>query len=662
MTGSATRHLLGMLAALAACASCHSTEPEPQPGGKRADRCDLSRPFGQPRPVDLALGSLSCKIESLSQDELRMDLLCKPRKAGAVPDGPPLFVTRRARLADPWGPLERVGGPFPARMDAARISDDGRSILYGEVSDRVVPGGGRYPDGVRFVSTLWFATRADPLGPFEAPRHLDELSPEGSPTSFDIVAARSDLSAFYVSDAYSIEPEDHVRRATRLADGTWRFEDAAFGLTRQHHFLGAITSDELHAFFSAYEQPGAPWDVAFAARASTSDGFPEASRVADVAAVNTAFYDWPVWVSDDGCVLYTRTEDLGGPPSPDERVLPTHARAERPAMGAPDAPTICPDDDGNCGGCGRACATGSTCRAGTCVAEPAVLVAAGEIALGPESCLAVKNGVVYFTTDDAGPSTFRDPKVFAVPKSGSDRFPVGFGGRTRAIVPKDAIPSIADAGTDGVIWTENHLLQSHHPWPGSEQYGGALGSKDPIAIAMTPDVAYWAEVDGTVMRARRPYGASRQKVLDGRGEGHASSLVVVGGDVFVSDPLLGEIIRGPADGSAPAGMTAFSGSPGARGLATGDGVVYWAAPDAGRIVGSSGVVAEGQASPWMVARDRSATYWVNRTENGAVMKRADRGEIVTVASGQNMPTCVAVDETSVYWIDVGTGSVLRAAK
>ena len=291
-----------------------------------------------------------------------------------------------------------------------------------------------------------------------------------------------------------------------------------------------------------------------------------------------------------------------------------------------------------------------------------MLVAAGEIALGPESCLAVKNGVVYFTTDDAGPSTFRDPKVFAVPKSGSDRFPVGFGGRTRAIVPKDAIPSIADAGTDGVIWTENHLLQSHHPWPGSEQYGGALGSKDQIAIAMTPDVAYWAEVDGTVMRAQRPYGGSLQKVLDGRGEGHASSLVVVGGDVFVSDPRLGEIMRGPADGSAPAGMTAFSGSPGARGLATGDGVVYWAAPDAGRIVGSSGVVAEGQASPWMVARDRSATYWVNRTENGAVMKRADRGEIVTVASGQNMPTCVAVDETSVYWIDVGTGSVLRAAK
>lgn len=647
------------LAALAACSSSDGTEA---PAGKRAVRCDLRRPFGPPRRVDLELGSLYCEIEGLSQDELRMDLLCKPSRVVAPAEGPPLYVTRRASVADPWGPLVRVDGPFPMRMDAARVSDDGRTIIYGEVSDRIVPGGGRYPDGVRSVSTIWLATRADPLGAFEAPRHLGEISPEGSDASFDIVAAASDLSAFYVSEAYSTEPEDHVQRATRLADGSWRIEPAAFGLTRQHHFLGAITSDELHAFFSAYEQLGAAWDVAFAARASTTDGFPEASRTMDVAAVNTEFYDWPVWVSDDGCVLYTRTRDLSGHHDFEVIAPATHYRAERPASDAPDAPPDCPEDDGNCGGCGKACATGSTCRSGRCIDGPAVLVPPGEIALGPESCLAVKDGHVYFTTDDQRPLTFRDPTVFAVAKGGPDRFPVGFGGRTRAIVPKDAIPSIDWAGTEGVIWTQDYALRSHHDWPGSESYGGALGSNDPIAIAMTPEVAFWAEVDGDVMRARRPYGAMLQKILDGRGEGHASSLVVSGGDVFVTDPLLGEVIRAPIDGSAPAGVTVQTGSPGARGLATANGEIYWAVPEAGHIVGSSGIVAEGQASPWMVARDRTATYWVNRTANGAVMKRSDGGGIVTIASGQDLPTCVAVDETSVYWLNVGSGSVLRAAK
>lgn len=312
--------------------SCAGEDPPtaaPRPSGtKGATRCDLTKPFSQSVAVAFDAASMYCRIGSLSQDELRMDLVCLPLDLHApLPIEGPVYVSRRGGVTEPWGPLVHVVGPFPERIDVARVADDGLTILYGEVTEQPVPGSSN--GGTHYVSTLYSATRADSSAPFGPARHLDEVSPRGSTASFDVVAASSDLSVFYFSQSPDISPTEAVVRAERSPDGGWHTGDAPFGLRRTGFGLGAMTSDELHAFWFAPPQPPEQqFDIWFAARASRDDGFPEPSR-AVVENVSTPEWDWPAWVSDDGCVVYTRARDIPNPVP--GRIPATHYRAERPA-------------------------------------------------------------------------------------------------------------------------------------------------------------------------------------------------------------------------------------------------------------------------------------------------------------------------------------------
>jgi hypothetical protein len=321
--------MLALLAALGPAACARSPDQE-RSGPKHATRCDLGQAFETAEPVTIASGSLDCVPQSLSQDELRMDLLCHPRASPQPRSGAPLYVSRRASVGEPWGALERIDGPFPSRVDHARVSDDGRTVLYGAVRDEIVDyGTAKYPPGSHAVATVWIATRSDPLGPFDAARQLSEISPADSHLSYDVVAILSDASVFYYSVSFSTEATTPVYRARRLADASWVSEIPPPRVHMENRLiLGAITSDELHAFFTAYGDRFDQWHVAFASRASASEDFSPASTTTDVAAVNTDFYDTPLWVSDDGCVLYTRTVKHGG----DANVAPPSylLRAQRP--------------------------------------------------------------------------------------------------------------------------------------------------------------------------------------------------------------------------------------------------------------------------------------------------------------------------------------------
>jgi hypothetical protein len=158
--------------------------------------------------------------------------------------------------------------------------------------------------------------------------------------------------------------------------------------------------------------------------------------------------------------------------------------------------------------------------------------------------------------------------------------------------------------------------------------------------------------------------------------GHAAAVATSGGFVYYTDPLAGQVMRVPTDGSALPSIVA-TGYANTRAVAALGATVIFSSPgNSGQVlsVAASGPpavptpLATSQGNPFSVALDGTTAYWSNTSavggaaSSGSIMKKTAAGVPAALASGQPIPTCIAVDGTSVYWMNAFGASVMRVAK
>ena len=135
-----------------------------------------------------------------------------------------------------------------------------------------------------------------------------------------------------------------------------------------------------------------------------------------------------------------------------------------------------------------------------------------------------------------------------------------------------------------------------------------------------------SRVDKNGMNAKQiaPAGAATL------GPSHVANVAVATGFVYFTDPIAGQVMRVPHDGSAAPSMVATAVL-NARGLAVSGATVLFTTSDGGGSVlwvAASGPpatptpVAGTPGNPVSVATDGTAAYWANGGAAGGIMKKA----------------------------------------
>ena len=238
---------------------------------------------------------------SISTDGLTLFFTSK-RPGGS--GGGDLWVTRRAKLTDPFGTPQNLGTAVnsPANEFAPSISADGLSIYFD--SDR--PGG-------LGLSDIWVAMRATTSDPFGTPQNLGP--PVNSTASDGLPNISADrLSLYFCSrrpGGFGQMDLWVARRRTRSGPFA-EAQNLGPGINSQYDDWGpSISADGLNLFLMS-SRPGGQGgeDIWFATRAKVSDAFRSPRNLG--AMVNSPALDARPNISADGLTLFFMSDRMGG--------------------------------------------------------------------------------------------------------------------------------------------------------------------------------------------------------------------------------------------------------------------------------------------------------------------------------------------------------------
>ena len=247
-----------------------------------AAACDLSRPFGAARAL-VTLNTAGSNTDGiwLSRDGLTAYL--SSRLSGALSYD--IFTATRASL----------GADFstPTLLAPVSTASDERSPVLA-------------PDGLTLLfyrrgttdEDIYVSTRANLLTVFSAASAASVINAAGADENNGSLT--SDGRVFYFSSRRS--GTFRIYRATIGATGEFQQPVDVGELNPAGTSNGSpiITSDQLAIYFSRVPQNGTT-DIMFARRSTVADGFGTATPVAEL---NSAFSDWPDYLTADGCTIY----------------------------------------------------------------------------------------------------------------------------------------------------------------------------------------------------------------------------------------------------------------------------------------------------------------------------------------------------------------------
>lgn len=266
-------------------------------GSGSVPKCTLTKPFAAPIPINGKVNTSAHETApSLTADELTMFF---QRTVGA--DGGNILQSTRASVNDPWGDPVELTELAQSGVDySPAVTGDGLELVWAEMASGPNP------------TKLKIATRATAAEKFSNVRVLDAVSNAASAddtapslsadgkelffTSTRVGGARHLFHSVVGGDALTFQAPQILNE---LASG--QATDAQL----------AMTADGLTIYFAS-ERPGGLGnaDVWTATRSTRVGNFSAPVHVADP--INSASYDWPTWLSPDGCRLYMSVLPVDG--------------------------------------------------------------------------------------------------------------------------------------------------------------------------------------------------------------------------------------------------------------------------------------------------------------------------------------------------------------
>lgn len=257
--------------------------------------CDPTKEFAAP----VVIASVSTPQDEgsprLSDDELTM-YFDGQRNLDPLFD---LYVTKRAKVTDPWGPFASLGSGVntPNNYEfAPNVTTDGRTIFF------------ERQDPASANDDFYVATRADTSSTFGAATPVPEVN---TPLYDGKLCVRGDGSElFFVKQGDQTSLDIWVAKligghyvTTRLNVVNSTFDE----------YAPIISPNGLVLYFSSTRPFAAgrtDENIWVATRAKTTDDFGLPTQVLNV---NSPQSDEPAWVSNDGCRLYMISDRPGGP-------------------------------------------------------------------------------------------------------------------------------------------------------------------------------------------------------------------------------------------------------------------------------------------------------------------------------------------------------------
>jgi hypothetical protein len=255
--------------------------------------CGPEAPFGPPQLVSELDDSDDNGIPHLTHDELTIYFQRSPSgDASAVQGGVggiDLFTAARAKVTDPFGAATAVAVDSPKNEWDPSVTADDLSLYF--ASDR---------DGGLGMRDLYLSTRTSVVAAFGAPTTVATLN---TPSDECCAYVMPDGLTMYF--ARQLTSDWQMFRATRTT--TTAFSEDTSGIFDQINTTSVeqtptVTLDELTVYYGSDRGTvDGNVDIWRATRASKTDPFTNAVVVTEL---STPGYDYPGWISDDGCRLY----------------------------------------------------------------------------------------------------------------------------------------------------------------------------------------------------------------------------------------------------------------------------------------------------------------------------------------------------------------------
>jgi Tol biopolymer transport system component len=269
-----------------ATAFASDADAAPQPA------CDLMQPFGAPVAISELNTSADESQPRLAHDERTIYFMSTRNDAG----GSHLFTATRATVTDTFGfasPLTTLSGPgFEADPT---VTGDNLTLYF--ATNRTDANG---------LSELWVATRTTAAAAFS------NLAPVAG-----LTFGENQWSPYVMPDGLTLywmrgTSNEDLYAATRTPASSFAIESPGPFTqidTAATQDAPAMSLDGLTLYFTSDRDGGmGHWDIWVATRASTSDPF---SNATNLTGLNTSGYDYPGFISDDGCRLYFSSTKAG---------------------------------------------------------------------------------------------------------------------------------------------------------------------------------------------------------------------------------------------------------------------------------------------------------------------------------------------------------------
>ena len=255
--------------------------------------CDPTRPFGPPTAVVGINTNRIDMVGRLSPDELTIYF---QSDRDAAPGGTvDLYVATRA-------PLGTFGTPIPlANVNTSdndgdvSVSADGLT-LYASRSPAAFDRG-----------DLRVATRSSVVGAFGVP----VLATLSRPTGYDIQPFDAGDALWFASDRPGGLGAFDIYRAPRTGSALGTPVPVAGISSAAEEWLPMLSFDRLSLYFSSTRPDAAAsgmFDIWRSTRPDVASAFSAPQLVPEL---NSAFQDFPSWISPDGCRIYLSSERLG---------------------------------------------------------------------------------------------------------------------------------------------------------------------------------------------------------------------------------------------------------------------------------------------------------------------------------------------------------------
>jgi Tol biopolymer transport system component len=250
-------------------------------------RCDPTKPFGAPIPLEGANSASNDAWPTLTADELTVYFHSDRGGAGTL-GSYDVFVATRPSLTAAFGmpgPLANVNTSGPDECPS--LTADGR-FLYVD----------RFASGTTGWD-IWVAQRANTTVDFGGPTRVDSLNSAGNVRE-DNQFVLPDNSAMYFETNRTGNAE--IFRAARNVGGTFETASSTLILAASDEISMAVTPDELTMYFASNATPTlGGYDIWMTKRSTTADGWGTPTHMTDL---STDTSDIVTWLSPDGCNIY----------------------------------------------------------------------------------------------------------------------------------------------------------------------------------------------------------------------------------------------------------------------------------------------------------------------------------------------------------------------